>query len=96
MIKLAKLLSRCKCGVFFVVNEHRDYYQTAEQRLEELACFECPPEIDDLVRAEIIARNSLVDLQFYPDTPIGSYQIIHYDAEAALDEALAILESLSE
>jgi len=32
-----KLLARCKCGVFLIVNEHRDYYETAEQKLEELS-----------------------------------------------------------
>jgi hypothetical protein len=92
MDKLAILLARCKCGVFLTVNQHRDYYQTAEQALEEAAKFECPPEIDSNVRAEMIRTNTIVELQFYPDTPIGSYDIWHHSLDAALDEALACLE----
>ena len=91
MDKLKELLTRCKCGVFLIVNEHRDYYQTVEQRLEEVAGYECPPEIAPEVRAAMIATDTMIDLQFYPDTPIGSYRIVHYDLDAALDEALNCL-----
>lgn len=111
MDKLKQLMARCKCGVFLTVNEHRDYYLTAEERLEELASRECPPEYTDDVRkamvetkaiiryltavkSRIIAEtNTIVELQFYPDTPIGSYSVIHHDLDAALDEALACLSS---
>ncbi len=91
MDKLKELLTRCKCGVFLIVNEHRDYYQTVEQRLEEVAGYECPTEIAPEVRAAMIATDTMIDLQFYPDTPIGSYRIVHYDLDAALDEALNCL-----
>ena len=91
MDKLKELLTRCKCGVFLIVNEHRDYYQTVEQRLEEVAGYECPPEIAPEVRAAMIATDTMIDLQFYPDTPIRSYRIVHYDLDAALDEALNCL-----
>ena len=84
MNNLKKLLDRCKCGVFLSVNEHRDYYETVEQRLEWYAGLECPPKIDDVVRAGILATDTIVDLQFYPDTPIGSYKIVHYDIDEAL------------
>ena len=93
MDKLKELLSRCKCGVFVVVNEHRDYYQSAEQRLEELSLFECPSVITDEVRAKMVELDTIIDVQFYPDTPISSYSIYHYDLDAALDEALACLDS---
>ena len=89
--KLQQLLNLCKCGVFVTVNEHRDYYLTAEQQIEELRQQrnlddeDLPP---DRV-PEMIARNTIVEVQFYPDTPVGSYCIYHYDLEAALDEALA-------
>jgi hypothetical protein len=90
--KLAKLLARCKCGVYLTVNEHRDYYETAETRLDEhYAHYECPPEFAPEVRAKMIETDTIIDLQFYPDTPIGSYQLLHYDLDAALDNALACL-----
>lgn len=52
---------------------------------------DCIPNIPpDLLKA-IVDTDTIVDLHFYPDTPIGSYRIIHHDLEAALDEALTIL-----
>lgn len=88
MDKLKELLSRCKCSVSLAVNDHRDYYQTAEESLGELACRECPPHISDEVRQKMIELDTVVHVQFYPDTPIGSYSIYHYDLDMALDEAL--------
>ena len=87
--KLKKLLSLCKCGVFVSVNPHRDYYQTAADYLKEMDRFECPPEIPLGVRAQMVASNTTICIQFYPDTPIGSYSVWHHDLEAALDGCLA-------
>lgn len=83
-----RLLARCKCGVFLIVNEHRNYYETAAQKLDELAAMECPPEIDEAVRRVMIETDTIVSLQFYPDTPIGSYSIYHYDVDAAIEQAM--------
>ena len=88
MNKLKELLGKCKCGVFLSINEHRDYYQTADEALKEKEDFECPPEIEPEVRKAMAETNTIIHLQFYPDTPIGSYSIYHYDLDAALDEAL--------
>lgn len=92
MDKLKELLSRCKCGVFITVNEHRDYYLTVEQRLEELSCLECPPELTDEIRQKMIETNTIINVHFYPHTPIGSYDIYHYDIDLALDEALSCFD----
>lgn len=43
------------------------------------------------MRAGILSSGNIVDLQFYPDTPIGSYQIVHYDLDKALQLALEFL-----
>ncbi|MCK5235830.1 MAG: hypothetical protein KAR06_02500 [Deltaproteobacteria bacterium] len=90
--KLKKIFARCKCGVYLIVNQHRDYYQTAEDKLKELDLLEATDEIDPEVRRLMIETNTVVDLQFYPDTPLGSYSIYHYDIDAAIDEALECLE----
>ncbi len=89
MDKLKKLMARCKCGVRLTVNEHRDVYETAAQALENLEI--CMPhlKIDPDVRAKIVETDTLIDLHFYPDTPIGFYKVLHYDLDSALDEALA-------
>lgn len=87
--KLQELLSLCACGVFVTVNEHRDYYETAEKHLEDAERLECPPEIEADVRAKMIETNTVVKVLFYPDTPIGSYEIWHYNLDAALEQSLA-------
>jgi hypothetical protein len=91
--KLKELLSRCKCGVYLSVNEHRDLYRTAEAHLDELAGYECPPTIRDDVRQKMIETDTIVELQFYPNTPVGFNRVYHYDLGAALDEALACFKS---
>lgn len=87
MDKLTKLLARCKCGVHLTVNDHRNVYETAAQALEGLRDFarDVPPD----VLAKIIETDTLIDLHFYPETPIGFYKVLHYDLDAALDEALS-------
>lgn len=84
---LQELLDRCKAGVYLTVNQHRDYYQTAEVYLAEQDQNECPPQIEPAVRAEMIRLNTIVCLQFYPYTPIGSYEVYHYTVEGALADA---------
>lgn len=91
--KIERLMARCKCGVHLTVNEHRDYYETAEQRLEWYEGLECQPEIDGDVRAGILRSNTIIDLIVYPDTPIGSYHIVHYSLDGALDAALACVNA---
>jgi len=91
MDKLKQLLDKCKCSVDLNVNQHRDYYMTATERLKELDSQECPPEIDPWVRDKMIELNTVIELHFYPDTPIGSYHICHYDLDLALDMALECL-----
>lgn len=86
--KLKKIIERCKCSVSIVINEHRDIYKSVEETLENLRCLECPPEIDNDVRNEMIKRDTIVDIQVYPDTPNGFYVVYHYDLDKAMDEIL--------
>jgi hypothetical protein len=94
--KLKLLLARCRCGVFLQVNQHRDFDQTAEQALEEMNEQECPPDLSDDVRGGILATDTIIELQFYPDTPIGFHKIVHFDLDAALDQALEVLDAEAE
>lgn len=89
MDKLKDLLSRCKCSVQITVNGHRDVYETAEQALNNYEGMECPPQIEPDVRKKMIDLNTIVNVHFYPETPIGFYDIYHYDLDAALEQALA-------
>ena len=74
-----------KCGLFLTHNEHRNYYETVEQWLENgqrddpKSGFEwvSPEE-----REKAIREDSVWTLQWYPDTPIGSYDIAASSLEA--------------
>lgn len=95
MNKLKELLNRCKCGVIITVNEHRDYYQTVETALEEV--YACDPslskDIPPEVKGKMIELDTIVNIHFYPDTPIGFYNIYHYDIDLAIDDALSCFDS---
>lgn len=92
---LARLASLCKCSVSIEINKHRDYYETAAQYVEtanyHLSCQKNDP-LDPEISAEIIKRDSVVEITFYPDTPIGNYTVRHYDLRMALETAVAIAE----
>lgn len=94
--KLKEIMRRCRCGVHLSVNDHRDIYQTVRKTLDDLACCNNDePVVEPDVLAVMVARDTIVDLQFYPDTPVGSYSIYHYDLDAALDRAIDILKDPS-
>lgn len=89
--KLKDLMSRCKCGVYVTVNAHRDVYESVEVFLSDMSSQGDHEalEIDPEVKAKMIETNTVVQVQFYPNTPISFYVIRHYDLDAALDEALS-------
>lgn len=92
--KLKDLMRRCKCGVYVSVNDHRNIHESAEIFLSDMSIqnderdFEIEPE----VKAKMIETDTIVHVQFYPSTPIGSYSIHHYDLDAALDLALGCFD----
>lgn len=89
--KLKKLLDRCKCSIYLTINQHRNYYDSAAKGLEWYQNRECPPDLTPEIEAKIIETDTIINLHFYPDSPNGFYQILHYDLDAALDVALKIL-----
>lgn len=92
MEKLNKLILRCKCGVHLTINQHRDYYETVEQYFKSNPITEEDLEdIDKDIYEKMKELNTIIELQFYPDTPIGSYKIYHYDLEMVIEEALSSL-----
>lgn len=95
MDKLSELLARCKCGVYVQINVHRDVYDTASQWWEQQDCISGDSLRDTTasVRAEMMRLDTVVDVQFYPDTPTGFFRIAHFDLEAALTEALGCLDT---
>ena len=96
--KLNEILQKCKCGVYLSVNGYRDYYQTIQEGIDDINQSLSSSGSDFLSKEmtnKMIEHNKIISLQFYSDTPIGSYSIYHYDLEMALDKALDILNNFN-
>jgi hypothetical protein len=95
MNKLYNLISQCKCGVYISVNPHRDQYQSVIDWFNDNVFYcdgDAKTEITEDVMHGMIVENTIIKIQFYPDTPIGFYRVFHYDLEIAIDAALACLD----
>jgi len=86
--KLLELMSLCKCGISISINDHKDVYQTAEQRLADMEATGQLDDVDQQVIACIIERDCLIQIFAYPDTPVGNYACVHYDLELSLTEVV--------
>lgn len=87
--KTTELVSLCKASVHITFNNHTTNYNTVEQELAENFAGRYSDVPDD-IKQEMIKRNTMVEVQFYTHTPIGSYLVVHYDLNKALDEAIEI------
>lgn len=86
MEKLLELFSRCKSTVEIRYNQHKSYYDTVEQNIEE-----DKNNIDAEVLEEMIRRDTVISIQFYPHSSIGFHIVHHYDLEKAVNKCLSIL-----
>lgn len=84
---LETIISKCKYSVTLSINEHRDSYCSLEDYLEAINYKE---DIKKDVLDKMIELDRMVMLQFYPDTPVGFFVIIHHDINEAI--RLALLE----
>jgi hypothetical protein len=78
-----------KCELCLTHNQHRSYYQTVKQFCEERISQGSLHEEDCVSfeqREKAFATNELWELQWYPETPIGSFRILSCDLEALLEE----------
>lgn len=87
MNKLNEIISRCKGSVTLQCNDHRSYYETIPQSIDDRFLKYIPED----VLAEMVARDTCLEIQFYPNTPIGFIRLYHYDLDALLHLALGSL-----
>lgn len=80
---LHELISKCKCGVSIEINNHRNYYYSVKKYLEEFPNDEIS-DINPRALSIMEKKDTIVEIQFYPDTPISFYKVYHYDLEEAL------------
>jgi hypothetical protein len=84
-------LPKHKAGLYLTHNQHKDYYETVEQIsvLEYMGI-----DKDDFVSHEdyqkCIDTDELWELQWYPETPIGSHKVCGSTLEIVLQRALEI------
>jgi len=89
--KLQRVLSHVKFGFYLTINQHRDYYQTIEDWVEE--SLREKTGLDESEASEILsAQKDVVELQIYPESA-GSFFILYGSSVGnVLDRALEILE----
>ncbi len=92
-LELREILRISKCSVTISVNPHRDCYESVEDhiyKLSEIGGFNLIEDIG-LETYDVMKKlNRIVCVTVYPDTPIGSYEVFHYD----LDEAVKIMRDI--
>lgn len=88
MEKLLKLFAYCKSEVYITYNGHKSSYESVEEYIDGWGNGDEREDIADEVFAEMVRRDTVISLQYYPETPQSFDLIFHYDLEKALDIAL--------
>ena len=72
----AALLPQHKYGLFLTHNEHRDYYEKAEDYIRE-GCERSSATVwkNDEAKQRAIETDEIWELQWYPNTPIAFYHV---------------------
>lgn len=76
-----------KCGLYLQHNQHRDYYQSASEWIEDNDQYYWK---DEASKRAAIDSDSIWTLQWYPDTPIGFYAVAAPTLEALLELANSV------
>lgn len=79
-----------KCGLYLTHNQHKDYYQPITEYIEEYAKGIVDSFKDASERQRAIDTNEIWEINWYPDTPIGSYHASASTLEGVLVYALEI------
>jgi len=91
MKKLLELISKCKGAVEVKVNSHKTMYDEIKDHISEQEIYEC---VDNDVLDKMVELDTIVEVTFYPHTPVGHCVVYHYDVDKALDEALQMRKEL--
>lgn len=92
MDKLSQLFMLCKSGVFIEYNEHKLFNDSVE---EFLIGQQEREYIDSDVWNIMIELDTIISIEFYPDTLGNPCSVYHYDLYKALDKCLEIAVNLT-
>lgn len=81
MEKLKELASLCKAGIEISINDHKSYYESVEQYVNE----EERDDIEEDVFNEMINRDTVVKIKTYAESPVSFFVVYHYDIDMAID-----------
>ena len=73
MKTLEELQKLCAASVTLSINKHRDYHESVETHLNNLSSLLDGLETEQSEIDKMITTNTVVELQFYPRSPGGSY-----------------------
>ena len=93
--QLKVLQAQCKGGVSIEFNPQYSNYESIQKYLEDIAMVQnvkLSELIDDETLRGITKADQLIELHMYPDTPIGSYKLYHWDIGAIVKQAITLLE----
>lgn len=88
MTNLEELISLCKADITIEINNHKGIYGSIGDYIGKVAISEIEPSIYE----EMVKKDSLIRIQFYPLTPAGFYVVYHHDIELAIKEAIKIAQ----
>jgi len=85
-----------KAGMYLTHNQHKDYYETVAQHIEEYVNIEKHDFVSEEDYQKCIDTNELWELQWYPETPIGFHKVNGSTLEIVLKRAMEIDAALKE
>lgn len=89
MNDLQWLIDNCKGDVAVTANPHRSSYESVDSYLDVALSDD---SIEPDVRRRMVEADTIIHVQAYPDTPIGSYEAYHYDLQSAILAVRAAVE----
>jgi len=90
------LYAICKGKIEISANDHRDVYETVEERLKHIAKFDpaAVAAITPEVRAEMIATNTLICVDIAPEKPEEEFSFLGASLEKVLEAAYIVAVEL--
>jgi hypothetical protein len=92
-ITIEDIIKRCEGGVYLEVNAHKNYYESTEFAIKEQNARAGYEEIDPELSDRMIKEDTIISLQFYPDTPVGFYKVYGTSIDEVLIKAKECLDS---
>jgi hypothetical protein len=79
-----------KAGLYLTHNQHKDYYETVEEHINEYANMSKNDFVSPEDYQRCVDTNELWELQWYPDTPIGFHKVLGSSLEVVMVRAMEI------